>query len=78
MAFHPGRSLSRGKLGVFALLLGCALLVTIGLLPAFTLGLHLGSRQLPKREVITTPEIMIWQQDCPEVAAEPGETVQKL
>ena len=26
MAFHPGRSLSRGKLGVFALLLGCALL----------------------------------------------------
>jgi tetratricopeptide (TPR) repeat protein len=26
MAFHPGRSVSRGKLGVFALLLGCALL----------------------------------------------------
>ena len=25
MAFHPGRSLSRGKLGVFALLLGCTL-----------------------------------------------------
>ena len=51
----------------------CALLIAVTSVASFTLGLR---QRQPMPSVITTPETMIWHQEC--VQPEPGEELEKL
>ena len=52
----------------------CAVAVSVTAVAFFTLGLR---QRVPMPPVVTTPEIMIWQQDCGTTPT-PGEVLEKL